>query len=104
MTELDPIRKAIAAGGSVARGHIDRLARATLDDLGLDASAFQWAVLKRGDDHRGRRRFLRRHWLRLLAPPDDSHRGRKGPDPEAIPNYPSSLRLRLAAPALTPKS
>jgi hypothetical protein len=51
-TALDPVRKAVAAGGPIVGGHVDCLRRATFDPLSLDAAAFQRTVLEHGSDRR----------------------------------------------------
>src|SRR4029079_603036 len=88
-TGLDPIREAVAADGSVAGGHIDRLPRPTLNNRGLHGRAFQWAVLELGGDQRCGRILQRRHVVRLLVPPGWFAQRPKGPEPEAIPNCPT---------------
>src|SRR5215207_191646 len=51
-TALDPVREAVAARAPVVGRRIDCLRRATFDDLGLEAAAFQRAVLERRGDCR----------------------------------------------------
>jgi hypothetical protein len=51
-TALGPLREAVAARAAVVGRDIDRARRAALDDLGLDASALQWAVVQPGRDGR----------------------------------------------------